>query len=151
MRTKVTNHFSSIWAITEIYWFKSVNFFPFSTCKTLITCSTALKLGLHKTFISTNILSKFQLCTWSAFWVISKLINFQAKYHYFFMFFVSQLGITWPRIATIGTHDAFINSYDESKFQLSRFYRFLVMSKSIFICQNSRTKAKVLRARAKSQ
>ena len=35
----------------------------------------------------------------------------------------------------MGTHDAFINSYVESKFQLSTFYRLLVMSKSILICQ----------------
>ena len=51
----------------------------------------------------------------------------------------------------MGTQDAFINCYVESKFELSRFYRLLIISKSILICQNSRTKALVLRARAKSQ
>ena len=40
----------------------------------------------------------------------------------------------------IGTHDAIINSHVESKARLSRFYRLLVMNKSILICQNSRTK-----------
>ena len=60
--------------------------------------------------------------------------------------------ITWPRIPKIGTHGAFINSYIESKFQLSRFYCLLiVMSRSILICQKSRTKTKVLRAHVKSQ
>ena len=33
--------------------------------------------------------------------------------------------------------------YVDSKFQLSRFYRLLVMSKSILICQNLRTKTMV--------
>ena len=53
-----------------------------------------------------------------------------------------------PRIAT---HDAFINSYLEFKFQLSKFYCLLVMSKPILIRRNSRTKTTVLRAHTKSQ
>ena len=64
---------------------------------------------------------------------------------------MSQFTITWPRIPKIGTQDAFINCYVTSKSQLSRFYRLLVKFKSILICQNSRTKPIVLRARAKSQ
>ena len=55
--------------------------------------------------------------------------------------------ITWPRIPKIGIQDAFINCYVKSKLQLSRFYRLLDISKSILICQNSRTKPMVLRAR----
>ena len=66
-------------------------------------------------------------------------------------FFVPQLMITWLGIPKIGTHDAFIDSHVESKFQLSTFYRLLIMSKLIFICQNLQTKTKVLRAHAKSQ
>ena len=45
------------------------------------------------------------------------------------MFLVSQFTITRPRIPKIGTYDAFINAYVKSKFQLSRFYRLLVISK----------------------
>ena len=52
-----------------------------------------------------------------------------------------------PKLA----HDAFINSYLKSKFQLSGFYRLLVISKSILIYKNLRTKTKVLRTHAKSQ
>ena len=62
---------------------------------------------------------------------------------------MSQFTITCPRIPKNGTYDAFINSYAESKFQRSRFYRLLVTSKSILIYQKSRTETKVLRARAK--
>ena len=64
---------------------------------------------------------------------------------------MSQYTITGPRIPKIGTHDAFIKCYVKSKFQLSLFYRLLVISKSILICQNSQTKPMVLRDRAKSQ
>ena len=67
------------------------------------------------------------------------------------MFFVFQFTITRPRIPKIGTQDAFINCYVKSEFQFSTFYRLLVISKSILISQNSRTKPMVLRARAKSQ
>ena len=108
------------------------------------------KLGLHEAFISTHIVFKFQLCTSSGFWVISELINFQAKKSLLF-FCVSQFMITRPRIPEIGTLDAFIKSYIEAKFQLSRFYRLLVTIESILICQNSQIKTKVLLARAKSQ
>ena len=51
--------------------------------------------------------------------------------------------ITQRRITEIGTRDDFINSYVESKFQLSRFDCLLGISKSILICQKSRTKTKV--------
>ena len=34
-----------------------------------------------------------------------------------------------PRIPKIGTHDSFLNCYVESKFELSKFYRLLVISK----------------------
>ena len=59
------------------------------------------------------------------------------------MFLGSQFTITRHRIPKIGTHAVFINFYVESKFQLSRFNRLLVISKSILICQNSRTKTNV--------
>ena len=39
-----------------------------------------------------------------------------------------------------GIHDAVIKSYSESRFQLFRFNRLLVISKSIVIYQNSRKK-----------
>ena len=94
---------------------------------------------------------KFQLCTLSALWVIGELINFQVKNRHFLCFFVCQFTIMRPRIPKIGTHDAYINSSVESEFPLSRFNRLLVMSKSILICQNLRTKTKVLRDHAKSQ
>ena len=58
------------------------------------------------------------------------------------MFFVSHFTITWHRIPKFGTHDAFINSYVESKFHFSRFYHLLVTSKSILICRNSQNKNK---------
>ena len=68
---------------------------------------------------------------------------------------MSQFTITWPRIPKIGTHDAFINAYVESKFQLSRFYhRLLVIIKQInpyLLCRNLQTKTMVLRAHAKFQ
>ena len=68
-----------------------------------------------------------------------------------------QFTITWPRIPTIGTRDAFINSYVKSKFQLSGFHRLRVVSKFILICQNLLTKTVVkytlspIKARAKYQ
>ena len=112
----------------------------------------APKLRFHNAFISTHIVSKFQLCRSSGFYVINELINFQAKNRRFICFLGgSQFTITLARIPQIGTHDSFINSFVESKFQLSRFYCLLVMSKSILICQNLPTKTKVLHACAKSQ
>ena len=63
---------------------------------------------------------------------------------------MSQLTITWPRIPKIDTHDAFINSHVKSKLQFSRLNHLLVMSKSIHICQNLRTKTKVLYAYTRS-
>ena len=96
------------------------------------------------------IVFKFQLCTSDGFWVIGELINFLDK-NCRFMFFASQLTVTWLKIPKIAIHDAFINFYAESKFQLSGFYRLLVISKPILICQNSPTKTKLLRAYAKSQ
>ena len=47
----------------------------------------------------------------------------------------------------MGTHDAFIISYVESKFQLPTFYRLLVMSKSILICQNLQARTKTMQSR----
>ena len=55
------------------------------------------------------------------------------------------------RILKIGTQNAFLNFHVESKFKLSKFKRLLVISKSILICQKSRTKFKVQRANAQSQ
>ena len=91
---------------------------------------------------------KFQLCTASAFLVVSGLICFCLK---FFLFLGSQVTTARPRIPKIGTRDTFLKSYVESEFQLSRFNHLLVMGKSILIWQNLRTKTKLLRARAKSQ
>ena len=106
---------------------------------------------VHKGFISTHIVYKFQLCTSSGFWVISKLIDFKTTNRRFLCFFECLFTTTWRRISKIGTHDAFIASYVEAKFQVCRFNLLLVISKSILICQNSRTKTKVLCAHAKSQ
>ena len=47
--------------------------------------------------------------------------NFSSQKLLFFMFFVSLFTITRPRISKIGTHDALINFYVKSKFQLSSF------------------------------
>ena len=67
------------------------------------------------------------------------------------MFFVvCQFTITRLRIPKIATHDALINFHDESKFQLSRFYRLQIMSKSILFCQNLRTETKVIYALTRS-
>ena len=92
-------------------------------------------------------MSKLQLCTSRGFWVISELINFRPKNCRFIVFFLllllSWFMITRPRIPKLGTHEAFINCYVESKIQLSKFNRLLVVSKSILIYQNSRTKTKV--------
>ena len=129
---------------------KLSTFCPFSTSKILVTWPGAPKLGLHKAFIITHIVCKFQLCTPSSFWVIGELLNIQVKNRLFLRFLVSQFTITGPRIPKIRTHNAFVNSHVEFKFQLSRFYRLLAMSKSILILQKSRTKTKVLRAHAKS-
>ena len=49
----------------------------------------------------------------------------------------------WRRIPKIGTNDAFINFYFQSEIQIFRFYRLLILTKSIFIYQNSRTKTTV--------
>ena len=49
---------------------------------------TPPKLGLHKAYISTHIVSKFQLCTSSGFGIISDLITFEVKNYHFFMFFL---------------------------------------------------------------
>ena len=46
------------------------------------------------------------------------------------MFFVSLFTITEPKISKIGTQDIFINFCVETKFELSRFYRLLVASKT---------------------
>ena len=62
-------------------------------------------------------------------------------------FYVSMHDLVTYRIPEIGPHDAFINFHVKSKFQLSRFYRLLVVSKSILICQNSRTKQSSTRSR----
>ena len=43
------------------------------------------------------------------------------------MFLASEFTIMWPRISKIDTQDALINSNPKSKFQLSRFYCFLVI------------------------
>ena len=59
------------------------------------------------------------------------------------MFFCVSIYDHVTKILKIGTQDAFTNCYNESKFQLSRFNRLLVISKSILICQNSRTKPMV--------
>ena len=64
---------------------------------------------------------------------------------------MSQFAITWPRIPKIGTHDAFINFVRWVQISICRLYRLLVISKSILICQNSRTTTKVLHTDAKSQ
>ena len=69
----------------------------------------------------------------------------------FFVFVVSQFTITRSRIPKIGTHHAFINSYIESKFQLSRFYCLQVSSKSILICRNSRKKSQKQRYYTRSR
>ena len=61
-----------------------------------------------------------------------------------------QFTITRPRIPKIGTPDAFINSHVKSELQFSRFNHLLVMSKSIHICQNLRTKTMVLYAHTRS-
>ena len=93
-------------------------------------------------------MSKFQVSTSSGFGIISDLITFQAKNYRFFCLNSQPRDLGSPKF---GTQVAFINCYVESKFQLSRFYHLLVISKSILICQNSRVKPMVLRARAKSQ
>ena len=46
----------------------------------------APKLGLHKAFISTHIVSKFQLFTSSGFGVISNVITSEAKNYHFLCF-----------------------------------------------------------------
>ena len=63
------------------------------------------------------------------FWNYKRINNFSSQNCYFLCFFVCQFTITWPTIPKIGTHDAFINSYVKSKFQVSRFYRLPVLSK----------------------
>ena len=59
----------------------------FLVCNILITWPGTPKLGLHKPFISTHIVYKFQLYMSSGFWDTGELINFQAKKSPFFMFF----------------------------------------------------------------
>ena len=140
MCSKITNHFSSISVMTEIYRLKFVNFLPIFGLWNLVTWPEAPKLGFHKAIISTHIAFKFQLCMSSGFWVIGELKIFKPKIVVFLCFFLCQFTITLPRIPKIGTNDAFNNSYVESKFQLSRFYCLLIISKSILTCQNSRTK-----------
>ena len=109
---------------------KSSTFCQFPVCKILVTRPGAPTLGLHKPFISTNIAHKFQFCTPSAFWVIDELINFHVKNRRFLCFFVRQFMITWPKNPKIVAYDAFINSFVETKFQLSRFNRLLWANQS---------------------
>ena len=103
----------------------------------LVTWSGAPKLCFHKAFISTHIVLKFQLCMSSSFWVISELINFQAKNWCFFCFFLclnlQSHDLGSPKLAHV---TLFTNSFVESKFQLSRFYCLLVISNWIVMCQN---------------
>ena len=96
-------------------------------------------------------MSKFQLRAVKWFLSYKRINKFSTQKSQFFYVFVSQFTITWPTIHKIGTHDALINSYFDSEFQLSRFYCLLVVSKSILICQNTRTKTKIQCACAKSQ
>ena len=77
--SQTINHFSSISVINEIYRFKLVNFLPIFGLQNFLTKPGATKLGLHKVFINTHIVFKFQLCTSSGFGIISELITFQAK------------------------------------------------------------------------
>ena len=104
-------------------------FVHFTASKIVVTWLGAPKLGLHKALISTLIASKFQLCTTSGFGITSELLPFQAKICHFLRFFVPQFTITWHRFPKIRTHNAFIYSCVPSTFQLSRFYRLLVISK----------------------
>ena len=66
---------------------------------------------MHKAFINTHNVSKFQLSTSSGFGIISELITFQAKNYRFLCFFGSQFTITWSRIPKIGAQDAFNHCY----------------------------------------
>ena len=69
------------------------------------------------------------------FWNYKRFNTFSSqKLRFCLCFFVPQFTITRSRIPKIGTRNALVNFYVESKFKLSRFYRSLVMSKSIFIC-----------------
>ena len=144
---KITNVFYQFRELPKYTGSNSLIFCPFLACKILVTKPGSPILGLHKAFISTRFVSKFQLCTSSGFWVISELKNFQAKNRRFICFFVSQFTITWPRIPKISSYDVHSNYHVESKFQASRFNLLL----AILICQNSLSKTQVLRARAKSQ
>ena len=95
---------------------------------------------------------KFQLWASSGFWIYRRINKFSRKKSPFLLCcFVSQFSITWTSIPKIGKHDAFINCYVESKFQLSGFYRLLVISKSNPHLPKLATETKVLRAHAKSQ
>ena len=80
---------------------------------------------------------------------MSDLKTFQAKmYRFFYVFLCLNSRSRDLESPKTGTQNAFIISCVESKFELSTFYSLLVISKSILICQNSRTKPMVLGARA---
>ena len=70
-----------------------------------------------------------------------------------FAYFTSQWGGSSPPPLATLLHMtlSLINSYVESKFQLSRFNRLLIINRSILIFQKSQTKTKVLRAHTKYQ
>ena len=68
----------------------------------------APKLGLHKAFISTHIVSRLQLCTSIGFGIISDLITFQTKNYRFLMFFC------------VSIHDHVTN--DPQNWHTRRFY-----------------------------
>ena len=126
-----------------------------------ITKSFSIKIGIYRnmsvqncpvfthfrpvTFCSRDQVPPISVCyTPSGFWVIGELINFKAQHRHFLCFFCVSIHdqVTYSRIHESGTHDAFINSHVKSKFQLSKFNRLLVMSKSILLRQNSQRKPK---------
>ena len=125
-------------------WLKSLKFggpvlgISFSASKILV-----LKLGLHKSICKHPHYVQISALHVKWFWNYKRIDNFSSQILPIFLFFLClNLRSHDLRIPKIGTHYAFNNTYVESKFQLCRFYRLLVTvsSKSIIVCQNSRTK-----------
>ena len=129
-------------------WLKSLKFggpvlgISFSASKILV-----LKLGLHKSICKHLHYVQISALHVKWFWNYKRIDNFSSQILPIFLFFCvsiyDHMILGSPKLAHM--NDAFNNTYVESKFQLFRFYRLLVTvsSKSIIVCQNSRTKPMV--------
>ena len=103
----------------------------------------APKLGIHEVSLITHALFKFQLSMFNGFGVISKL-SFDTKIAVFTRFSESyNLKLHDLGILKIGTHDAFIYFYVESKIELSWFNALTVLYLKKLRCSSIKIAASI--------